>query len=189
MHLKRVLIITFLLIWGIKYSVGQVAIKTNLALDALRIPTLGVEVGLSNKLTLELPVVYNPWKFSSEKQFKLLIAEPEIRYWFCESFNGHFMGTHLLAGVYHTKGVSPPFALWSDMKEYSYKGEVYGAGISYGYQFLLGHHWNLEATVGIGYAYVKYKKFPCTNCGEMIEKSHKNYFGPTKAALSLIYLF
>ena len=47
----------------------------------------------------------------------------------------------------------------------------------YGYQFVLGRHWNLGATIGLGYAYVRYKKYECEECGDMLEKSNKNYWG------------
>ncbi|MGL4851893.1 MAG: DUF3575 domain-containing protein [Phocaeicola sp.] len=189
MCIKRVKVFLFSLFFGMLCINSQVAIKTNLLLDAFRIPSLGLEIGLGQRVTLDLPVYYNPWKYSDQKEYKLLIAQPEIRYWFCDKFNGHFMGLHLLAGKYNVAGIKPPFALWDDMKEFRYKGDTYGAGITYGYQFILGHHWNLEASIGVGYAHVKYKKFPCADCGEMIEKSHKNYWGPTKANISLIYLF
>lgn len=168
---------------------SQVALKTNVLMDALRLPNIGAEVGLNKKLTIDASVYYNPWKFSDRKQFKLLMAQPELRYWLCDKFNGHFFGTHLLGGVYNIMGIKPLFALWDDMKEYRYRGHFWGGGFSYGYQFILGKHWNAEATVGFGYAYVTYRKYPCTTCGELIEKSHKNYWGPTKAGLSLIYLF
>ena len=79
--------------------------------------------------------------------------------------------------------------MFDDLDKYRYKGYFYCGGISYGYQFILGRHWNLGATVGVGYAYVDYKKYECKECGKQVEKSNKNYFGPTKAALNLIYLF
>ena len=41
---------------------GQVTVKTNVTMDVLAIPNAGIEVGLSKKLTLDLPVYYNPWK-------------------------------------------------------------------------------------------------------------------------------
>lgn len=89
--------------------------------------------------------------------------------------------------------IIPPASIclftFDDLKDFRYKGQFYGGGISYGYQFVLGRHWNLGATIGIGYAYVRYKKYECEECGDMVEKSHKNYFGPTKAALNLIYIF
>lgn len=171
------------------YVNGQVAVKTNVAMDALRLLNLGVEVGLGKKWTLDIPVYYNPWKYSDTKQLKLLMAQPELRFWLCEKFNGHFFGLHGMGGTYNTKGLNLPFAIWKDMKDYRYQGTFYGGGFSYGYQFILGKHWNLEASVGLGYARVQYEKYSCDNCIGLLEKSKKNYFGPTKAALSLIYLF
>ena len=64
-----------------------------------------------------------------------------------------------------------------------------GAGISYGYSWLLSRHWNLEATVGVGYLYLKSDKYPCANCGRKQEGIKKHYFGPTQAAINLIYQF
>ena len=187
--MKKALIALVLLLSFYEYSQGQVALKTNVLMDGFRLPNIGAEVGLSKKVTLDALFFYNPWKFSDSKQLKLLLVQPEARYWFCDKFNGSFLGIHAMGGVYSTMGFKPPFALWKDMKDYRYKGHLWGAGISYGYQFILGKHWNAEANIGFGYAYVTYKKYPCTTCGELVEKSHKNYFGPTKAAISLIYIF
>jgi hypothetical protein len=50
-------------------------------------------------------------------------------------------------------------------------------------------HWNLEATVGVGYLYLKSDKYPCANCGRKQEGIKKHYFGPTQAAINLIYQF
>lgn len=187
--LKRILLSLLVLTSCTLYSYGQVAIKTNLALDAFRIPNLGLEVGLGKKITLEASVYYNPWKFSENKQLKLFMAQPEVRYWICDKFNGHFFGLHLHGGIYNTTGIQTPLSFWRDTKDYRYEGNFYGAGISYGYQFILGRHWNLEATIGAGYARINYRKYSCQGCGEKIGESAKNYFGPTKLAVSIIYIF
>ncbi len=189
MKSKEVILVLICLLLAVNKTSGQIAVKSNILGDAVVIPNIGVEVGISPKFTIDVPFYYNPWKYSDTKQYKLMLVQPEVRYWLCDKFNGHFFGINGMIGVYNVMGIKPPFALWKDMKDYRYKGEFYGGGISYGYQFVLGHHWNIEANIGVGYAYVKYKKYPCENCGEMIEKSHKNYFGPTKAAISLVYLF
>ena len=173
---------------------GQVAVKTNLAMDALAIPNAGIEVGLSKKWTLDVPVYLNPWKsvaWKSEenKLFKLFMVQPELRYWLCDKFNGHFFGIHGMGGVYNTTGIDLPFSPFDDLDSYRYKGQFYGGGISYGYQHILSRHWSLEATLGIGYSYVRYKKYPCEDCKPMADKGTENYFGPTRAALNLIYVF
>ena len=65
-----------------------------------------------------------------------------------------------------------------------------GVGIAYGYQWLLSRHWSIEAEIGIGYVYSRYDKYECPTCGDLLEdnQSH-NYFGLTKAAINLIYVF
>ena len=194
MTTKRFLISLVCLMTTALFSYGQVAVKTNLAMDALAIPNAGLEVGLSKKLSLDLPVYYNPWKSVAWKQddnklFKLFMVQPELRYWLCDKFNGHFFGVHGMGGAYNTTGIDLPFTPFDDLAGYRYKGHFYGGGISYGYQYILNRFWSLEATIGIGYAHVRYKKYPCESCPQQIDKGTENYFGPTRAALNLIYVF
>ncbi len=46
----------------------------------------------------------------------------------------------------------------------------------------------LEANIGAGYVRLHYDKFRCKTCGEKVGTENRNYFGPTKAAISLIFL-
>ena len=165
-----------------------IGVKSNLLYDATTTFNLGLEIGLSRKWTLELPVNYNPWTFSGGKKIKDVMVQPEGRYWLCERFNGHFFGVHAHYGVYNAGGIDLPFNMFPGFKESRYEGYLVGGGVSYGYQWMLGNHWNIEATVGVGYAYLDYDKYRCGNCGEFIRKGKDNYFGPTKIGLSIIYL-
>ncbi len=103
--------------------------------------------------------------------------------------NGHFIGIHAHGGIYQVAGIDMPWGIWKGLKDHRYKGHFYGAGISYGYQWIMSKHWNIEANIGVGYARVKYEQFSCVECGGKLGEGYKNYFGPTKASLSLIYLF
>lgn len=161
----------------------EVAVKSNLLYDATTTLNLGVEIGLNSRTTLDISGNYNPWRFHNYR-LKHGLIQPELRYWTCEKFNGHFFGLHGFYGKYNVGGL--PFN--SNIKHHRYQGDLYGGGFSYGYQWILNGHWNLEASLGIGYAHLKYKKYPCTECGDMIKKGHHNYFGPTKAAISIIYI-
>lgn len=69
-----------------------------------------------------------------------------------------------------------------------YQGWLAGAGVGYGYSWVLGKRWNLEATLGLGYVHFSYDRFECKTCGDKLGSGNKNYFGPTKAAVSLIYI-
>ena len=171
-------------------SAQKVALKTNAAYDAAALLNLGVEYAWNGQWSAELSGVYNPFKFKNGKQWQMAFAQPEVRYWFGEAFRGHFVGIHAQAGTFDAGNINLPFNLASGLKDYSYQGWFAGAGIAYGYALPLAKHWNAEFEIGIGYAYSRYDKFECEGCGQKVEKdkSH-NYFGPTKAAISLVYVF
>ncbi len=58
MVIRRTLFVLMCLLASSLYMYGQIAVKTNVAMDAVAIPNLGVEVGLSKKLTLDVPMYY-----------------------------------------------------------------------------------------------------------------------------------
>ena len=94
----------------------------------------------------------------------------------------------LLAGMTNVYGQK--FAvkfLSKNMENYRYQGNLYGAGLSYGYQWLLSNRWSMEAVIGVGWAHLDYDKYPCASCGTVQKSETKDYFGVTKAALSIIY--
>lgn len=172
----------------------DVAVKTNLLSDAVLNPNAGVEIGLAPKWTLDVSGQFNGWTLSHDRRWKHWAVQPEARYWFCDRFAGHFVGLHAHGGQYNIGGIDGRINfLGTDarkLKDTRYQGWFAGAGISYGYAWILGRHWNLEAEIGIGYSYTRYDRFRCSGCGKKIEtdKTH-HYVGPTKAAVNLVYLF
>jgi hypothetical protein len=170
-------------------SAQDFALKTNFLFWATTTPNLSAEVALGKKITLDVNGQWNPFQFSEEKKIKHWLVQPELRFWTCEKFNRGFWGIHLLTGVFNFGGINMPFNLMPELKDHRFEGEMYGVGVSYGYQWYLGPHWNLEATIGAGYVYYNYDKFDCGVCGDKLDSGHKNYFGPTKLGLSLVYLF
>lgn len=172
----------------------KVAVKTNLLYDATATINAGIEFGLAPKWTLDLSGNFNGWTMSHDRKWKHWMAQPEARYWFCDRFAGHFLGFHALGGQYNVghlknniKFLGTDFSKLSDSR---YQGWFIGAGIAYGYAWVLNKHWNLEGEIGVGYVYTEFDRFNCKGCGKKVEedKNH-HYFGPTKAAINLIYVF
>lgn len=134
------------------------------------------------------------FQLSHGRQWKHYLVQPEARYWFCDRFSGHFLGFHLHGGQYNAGYLKNSINfLGSDLSKLSdqrYQGWFTGAGVAYGYAFILGRHWNLELEAGFGYAYTRYDVYRCGGCGKKIadDRSH-HYFGPTKAAINLVYAF
>lgn len=182
--MKKVLFL-FLLCIGAANLYGQkVAVKSNLLYDLTTTLNLGVEVGLAPKWTLDLSGNYNPWKFGHEGRLKHWLVQPEIRYWLCQKFDGHFFGLHAHYADYNVGGLK---ILGDNLKNHRYQGYLYGAGIGYGYQWILNNRWSMGAEIGIGWAHLKDDKYPCATCGSVLKKDSRDYFGVTKAAVSIIY--
>jgi len=179
---------------GHKVSAQDVALKTDLVSDALLSPNLGIEFGLSPRWTLDVSGGLNLWTLSHERRWKHWAVQPEARWWFCDCFAGHFLGVHVHGGQYNVGGIGVQYNfLGTDarkMQDTRYQGWFAGAGIGYGYAWILGRHWNLEAEIGIGYSYTRYERFRCAGCGKKMEADiPHHYFGPTKAAVNLVYVF
>lgn len=190
-----ILIMTLAAFTAVQRTQAQdVAVKTNLASDAAANINLGLEFGLSQKWTLDISGEYNPWTFSHNKKWKHLSIQPEARYWFCQKMSGHFLGFHAMGGKYNIGNLDLGFKMlgtdFRKLKDYRFAGWYVGAGIAYGYAWMLGRHWNLEAEIGLGYAYTRYDRYECVTCGKKLDndKPH-HYVGPTKAAINLVYLF
>ena len=172
----------------------EVALKTNLLSDAFLNPNLAAEVALAPRWTIDVSGQFNTWNLSHDRKWKHWVVQPEIRYWFCDRFAGHFVGAHLLGGQYNVGGIDIPFSFlgtdFKKLKDTRYQGWFGGLGVAYGYAWAIAEHWNLEGEIGLGWTYTRFDRFRCSGCGKKIEENKPhNYFGVTKAAINLVYLF
>ncbi|MBD8040790.1 MULTISPECIES: DUF3575 domain-containing protein [Bacteroidaceae] len=191
----RLLIVSIcLVVASLTASAQNVVVKTNLLYDITATANLGIEFKVAPKWTVDISGNLNAWTFSDNKKWKHWVLQPEARYWLCERFNGHFVGAHLVGGIYNMGNWNTDFTFlgtdFGQLKEHRYEGWLVGAGIAYGYHWMLGRHWSVEAEIGIGYVYTQADKYECPRCGEQLENNKPHhYVGPTKAAVNLIYVF
>lgn len=193
-HLIFPLILLLITTANLNLQAQDVAVKTNLLYDATATINAGVEVAIAPRWTLDISGNFNGWNQSHQRRWKHWLVQPEARYWFCNPFAGHFLGIHLHGGQYNVGGLDNNISFlgtdFSGLSNYRYQGWFLGAGVAYGYSVILGRHWNMEFEIGIGYAYTRYDQFNCVGCGRKIkEDQDHHYFGPTKAAINLIYTF
>lgn len=189
MHIKSILILVLSCL--ICPVFGQsMAVKTNLVSAANGALNAGIECAVSNKSSFELSYSMRPWKRTEGSVNRYWLVQPEYHFWTCQKFNGSFLGAYLNGAQFNVGGKKMPFGLFSELKEHRYSGWLTGAGVSYGYQLMLNRHWNLEAAIGVGYAYIDYTKYECPDvCAEIEKKGRSHYFGPTKLSLSIVYIF
>lgn len=159
------------------------AVKTNAALLGATVANLGFEAGFCNGLSLDIPVLYSPYTVKDNYKLKVLAVQPELRYWLDRPFRGHFFGLHAHLGWFNV-------AVDDDWR-YQSRGDspLWGFGVSYGYALLLNGHWGLEFTLGAGYAHIPYEKYYNVYNGAQCGSGIKNYWGITRAGITLVYKF
>ena len=139
--MNKIYFMLAILLASVNSSLAQKwAVKSNLLYDATATINLGVEAALGPRVTLDISGNYNPWEFG-DARWKHWLIQPEVRYWLCERFNGHFFGLHAHYAEYNAGGIN----FNADFHRNRYQGHLYGAGLSYGYQWLIGKRWNQSA--------------------------------------------
>ena len=199
--MKRFLLlsVSLLFLCGISLNAQRFAVKTNALYLATATPNVGLEVALGERWTFEAEGGYNPWTLDKEENIKAkhFLVTPEIRYWFCESFQGHFIGingnyTQFNVGALpvpvHEAFISLNQTQEQNLEKSRVEGWAVGAGLTYGYAFPIARRWNIEFTAGFGYWYSVYNQYESRKCGLFQETVNKHAIGPTSLGISFIYM-
>ena len=198
--MKRFLIIAVLALMASMGSASaqKVAVKTNALYWTTATPNVGMEFAIADRWTIELEGGYNPWTLNPENNTKVKhwLVSPEVRYWFCESFLGHFIGINADYAQFNVAGhpLPPVFINLSadtpetDIRKSRIEGWAAGAGLTYGYAFPIARRWNLELTGGFGLWYSEYDQFESRKCGLFQQTGRKYALGPTSLGVSFIYM-
>ena len=200
--MKRYLIIA---VFAFLASLGtanaqKAAIKTNALYWATTTPNIGVEFALGDRWTFELEGGYNPWNLDSDNNMKVKhwLVSPEFRYWFCNSFQGHFIGVNANYTQFNIGGLPEGIpnlfvnlnteVPMPDLSVARIQGWAVGAGLTYGYAFPIARRWNMELSVGYGWWYTEYDQYESRKCGLFQQAVARHALGPATAGISFIYM-
>lgn len=179
-------IILFLLLsaalWGLpRRAAAQIfAVRANALAACSATLNVGAEAALTDNWSLELSGYWNPVKTAS-LSMNFHAVQLGGRYWFYESFVGHFLGQHLTYVGYD---------LGSRTRRY--KGHAYGLGVSYGYAWMLSKRWNIALEAGIGLFHTEDTRHDPTVSDwedEYIYRYRRWTLAPTKLEVSFSYIF
>ncbi len=155
----------------------RVMLKTNALYWATLSPNLGAEFRLSRRFTVNVEAATNPFTVSDYKLYATAFM-PEVRFWPAGRPQArHFIGAMALGAIYdlHYDGTS-------------HDGNAVGAGLTYGYCFVLGKRWSLETTLGAGLLRFREKKTPDGQPVSEVPNHSKTIFAPLKAGITLTYI-
>ena len=190
MNLGRKAFLLFLILLTgniISAKAQNIAVKNNILYDASTTPNFGIELRLSNKWTAGINVALNPWSFSDNKKLKHLLVAPQLRYWLCESFSGHYFGANIAYVHYNVSDIKFPFGLYGGVDGERRQGDLAAIGASYGYSWILSPHWSLEAEAGLDLGYTRSDRYDSPKCGTYRGSDNKFLVLP-KLALNIVYI-
>lgn len=170
------------------------AIKVNAPLLLVGTPNIGVEVTISQQLSVNGDILWAPYMFKkNEEVFRSFIGSVDLRYYINpqyyytnDMFDGFYAGPYAMYGNFNIGFKN------NDKNKESYRRKGWGvsAGISFGYKFYLAKRFRLDLNMGLGYAHLQYNKYLLG--GEWAEyplskKNTKQWIGPTKFGVHIVY--
>lgn len=155
------------------------AIKTNVAYDAIGVMNLAYECQFANHWTAELPVMWSFWDWRQSLGMRGVALQPGVKYWFATPGDGHALGADIDLAWYNCR---------RDEKRYQNTGRpLMGVSLNYAYSLNLGRGWKAEFSLGVGYINTRYNTYYNIDNGALISTRDRNYFGPTRVGISLVY--
>jgi hypothetical protein len=167
-----------------------VALKNNLAYDAILTPNLQLEFKLHSHWTLEIGAGFNPFPLKDETfpKWRHVAVWVAPRYWFCNAFNKAFVSANVAYAHYNVAGDAWPISwLYQEVKEHRYQGDAVMFGLSAGWHIAISPHFGIEFEVGADVGHTWYDRFECKHCGKMnIDEHGRKWFGLPKLGISLV---
>ena len=163
-----------------------ISLKTNMLYDAMLIPSIGAEAYVGKMTSINANWSYAWWKNDRRHNYwRYYGGDISFRRWFgklaaSKPLTGHHLGLYAQILTYDF--------------ELGGKGQMgnkynYGGGLEYGFSLPVKTRLNIDFTLGIGYLGGKYHEYTPID-GHYVWQATKrrNWFGPTKAEISLVWL-
>lgn len=163
------------------------AIRTNLAYDALLLPTLGIEWRINRNVGIKVDGGYAYWGTKHGKIQKMWFVNPEVRKYICSTRRAYIgVGGNIgEANLYK-------YVIGSLISGQSgFQGKFWNAGVTGGYQLPLSKAFLFDFNIGVGYNHFNYDKFSMENGERVMKRKNcsKAMWGITQAAVALVYSF
>lgn len=143
--IKKILLLILLAVASGAYA-QRVGVSTNGLYWLAGAPNASLQVRMSQAYSLNLEFAGRPRIYGvAGYNPKFVSFAPEVRYWFKkQGMHRHFAGVMMQAVDYSMVG-----------KDKLHAGDMLGLGVTYGYDWIIKEHWNIEATAGLGGAIMR----------------------------------
>lgn len=168
---------------GVDFTpIHRFALKTNLLYDVLLMPNLELQWRINPLWSVALEANVAWWKNDAKhKYYQIMMFSPEVRRFVIPrgEWHGMYVGAFVGGGKYDLENGGT-----------GYKGEGGMAGLSVGYMWPVSRTLSLEAGLGLGYMYTRYKEYVPHDGHYLYQRTkNMNYFGPLKVKFALAWRF
>ncbi len=162
-------------------------IKTNMLYDVAAVPNIGIEAGIGRDWSVGVNWMHAWWSRSSAHRYwRIYGGDVELRRWLHHRNNRSTTHSGYYLGLY---GQILSYDIEFGGRGRQSDGLSWGVGLSYGYSLPLSRYFNLDFAIGLGYLGGKYKRYePVDDCYVWQKTDKLNWFGPTKAEVSLVWI-
>ncbi len=188
MKYKLSIIIILLCTFAMTATAGnkKFALSTN-ALEWANFGTINFDagMGISRHISLQLEARYNPWNFSGKTELPVynhqMTVAAGMRWWPWYIFSGWWIGAKARYSDIGRTGI------WRPALE---KKSAAGAGLSFGYTFMVHKNFNIELGAGFwGGAYFKYNLYDCPKCMELRTSGARPFIDVDMVSVTFMYVF
>lgn len=191
--MRKLLITLAAVLMTLSANASDWVVETNVIPWIDGAPNLTLNYAVAPQHTVSLGGGFRPWPLGERNEDHIkryAYGNAAYRYWFCQKYDGWFVGGQINGGQYNLGGVKLPFGVKYVATDHRVEGWVVGGGVIGGFGLPISKHWNAQFEIGIGYEYFDYKKFRSPmKCDPLYEKKHDHYFGPNDLSISLQYVF
>lgn len=183
---KLLLSIIIALLFSASTYAQRFAVNTNVASDALLLPSLGMEMSVGKQSTLNLNMMYGP-KMLMKENMSVLAINPEYRYYVSGlPMFGLYVGAEAVFSSYNLT-----------ISDKRYEGDAAGGGISFGYVLPLTQRLVVDFHSSLGmvaYRQKEYYKgddydFQYTTMDGLLRANAKGYnLVPMRIGICLTYI-
>lgn len=162
------------------------SVSNNGVYDLLLIPNIGAELYLGKDWSVDANWHYSWWKTDKRHRYwRTYGGDLSIRKWFGKAaklkpLTGHHVGVY---------GQMLTYDIEFGNRGYLADRWSWAVGFDYGYSLPIARRLNLDFAIGIGYHWGNYDEYlPIDDHYVWQETKKRNYIGPTKVEVSLVWL-
>ena len=181
MKKQILLLLTIILVTSAdKASAQMYGVSTNILGWATGTINGAIEFKTSDKWSIEVPIYFNPIVTDNVSMLHIT-TQPTLKYWYQSVFVGHYLSISNTTSYFKF-----------GRKESMNKGFIVGAGVGYGYSFIINKYISLNIEAGVGAYYTRYdayKKTLLDTEDELILTHSKIKILPSRLVAGITYYF